>query len=286
MLIDQITPFVRFAAEQDLSHCWSGDGKELIGYDHRIYYVLSGRGYIKIDGVRYELRPDTFLMWRAGTTYSYFSYDNEPLICATCNFDFTNVATDLRIPIPPDRVKDFKRENLIHESVYFSDHRSFNDTIFIENASNIKRLMLKLVESYNTKLKFYILQCNNILQEILLSVAYKTDENIFSKNNELALSILDYIRLNYKNSPTNEEIGAKFGYHPNYINSLIVKHTGMSLHQYMIDCKLSYAMQLLLSSNKTIAEIAEEINIPDPQYFSRLFKKHFKNPPSSFRLNK
>jgi len=286
MLIDQITPFVRFAAKQNMAHCWSGDGKELIGYDHRIYFVLSGKGSIKIAKKQYELLPDTFVMWRAGTQYCYSSDEKDPLICITCNFDFTQAGNHLRVPIPPERTRFFERDKMIPETPFFSDSNAFNDTVFIREAPFLKRLMITLNEEFNKKLKYYTLQCNNILQDILLKVAYHTDSDTSSKNNELALSILDYIRLNYKDSPTNEDIGKKFGYHPNYINSLIVKYTGMSLHQYMIDCKLNNAMQLLLSSNMTIAEIADEVNIPDTQYFSRLFKKHFHSPPSSFRLNK
>ena len=88
---------------------------------------------------------------------------------------------------------------------------------------------------------------------------------------------MDYIRLNFRENLTNEDIGKVFGYHPNYVNALLVKHTKMSLHQYVIDCKLNSAVQQLLTTDKSISEIADEINIPDTQYFARLFKKPFEH---------
>ena len=285
MLIDQITPFVRFSAKQDLSHVYVGKEKKVAGYDHRIYFCVEGKGEVVVDGRTYELLPNTLVMWRAGTPYYYHSTAYDPFICITCNFDFTAVANDLRIPIPPATIASFDRTQMMPENIYFSDHKAFNDVVYIKDASFVNRLMVNLEEEYSKKLKFYVLKCNNILQQVLLSIAYHTDSDISNKNNELAFKILDYIRLNFRENLTNEDIGKVFGYHPNYINSLIVKNTGMSLHHYLLDCKLSYAMQLLLSSNKTISEIAEEIGIGDTQYFSRLFKKHYKSPPSSFRVN-
>lgn len=285
MLFDQITPFVRFTAQQNMAYCWINDGKDIVGYDHRFYYVLSGEGTLTVDGKDYRLHPDSFIMWRAGVPYSYCLDEKNPLVCITCNFDFTAAANTLRTPVPPSKAKEFNPEKIIEKHIVFSDVYAFNDTVFIEEAAYIRRLVINLADAYSKKQKFYVLKCNNVLQEILFNIAYQTDL-VLSRNSELVLAILDYVHKNFRSNPTNEDIGAIFGYHPNYINSLIVKHTKISLHRYVIECKLSHAMQLLLTSNQSISEIASAINMPDPQYFSKLFKKYYKKSPSAFRLNK
>ncbi len=285
MLLDQITPFVRFAAEQNITNCWINDGNEIVGYDHRIYFVLSGDGVIRIGGKDYPLQPNSFVMWRAGVPYAYKANTQTPLVCITCNFDFTATANTKRTPIPPCRVKAFNRSKITEESVNFSDLRAFNGTVFIPAAPNVRSVMSNLAESYAKKEPFFTLKCNTLLQDVLYQAANLTNSGL-KKNNSLVLAILDYVRLNFRSNPTNEEIGAKFGYHPNYINALVVKHTKTSLHRFVIDCKLSHAMQLLLTTDMSISEIANEINIPDPQYFSRLFKKYYKKAPSAFRVNK
>ena len=285
MLFDQITPFVRFTAEQDLSNCWRNDGKELVGYDHRIYFVLKGHGFLNVGDNRYSLEPNTFIMWRAGTPYSYFTQKEDAMICITCNFDFTTVSFDKRTPIAPSLRKEFNPKLLLEEKIFFSDYPPLNDVVFLPNFPTIRPLMVKLEETYSKKQKFYSLRCNNILQEIMIRLAYQTDE-VLSGSNELVSDILDYIREHFRETPTNEEIGAKFGYHPNYVNALLVKHTGMSLHKQVLDAKLTFAVQQLLTSSRSIKEIADEINIPDTQYFSRLFKKYYQKSPTQFRLNK
>jgi len=285
MLFDEITPFVRFAAEQNLSNCWSNGGRKIVGYDHRIYYVLKGHGSLNVGNTSYFLQPDTFILWRAGTPYSYFTQKDDPLICVTCNFDFTMQSSDQRTPIAPSYAEEFETSEILEEKIQFSDYPPFNDTVFLQNISSIRPLMLKLKETYSDKQKFYSLRCNNILQEILIKLVYQTDE-VRSRSNELVANILDYIRAHFRDTPTNEEVGATFGYHPNYINSLLVKHTKMSLHKHVLDAKLNYAVQQLLTTDKSIKEIADEINIPDTQYFSRLFKKYYQKAPTQFRLNK
>ncbi|MBR1868403.1 MAG: helix-turn-helix transcriptional regulator [Clostridia bacterium] len=285
MLFDKITPFVRFAAKQNMSNCWFNDGKEIVGFDQRIYFVLSGHGSVKIGDEVYDLSPDTFVMWRAGTPYRYVSEKKNPLICVTCNFDFTFRSSDAVTPVAPSLVKEFDKSGLLEENVRFSDAESLNGTVFLPNASDLRPLMLELEESYSLKRKFSSLKCNNIIQEILLKVAYRT-ENDLSKNNELVSAVTDYLREHFRDNPTNKEIGAKFGYHPNYINSLLIKHTEMTIHKYLLYCKMTYAVQQLLTSDKNVSEIANEINIPDTQYFARLFKKYYKKSPSQFRFNK
>ena len=285
MLLDQITPFVRFTAEQNITNCWINDGNEIVGYDHRIYFVLNGNGIIRIGGKDYPLQPNSFVMWRAGVPYAYKATADTPLVCITCNFDFTSAANNKHTPIPPCLVKNFNKNKVTEESVLFSDLLAFNETIFLPVATNVRSVMLSLAETYAKKERFFTLKCNALLLDVLYQAAILIDRGS-KKNNSLVLAILDYVRLNFRTNPTNEDIAAMFGYHPNYINALVVKHTKTSLHRYVIDCKLSHAMQLLLTTNMSINEIANDINIPDAQYFSRLFKKYYKKAPSAFRVNK
>ena len=168
MLFDKITPFVRFVAEQNMSNSWVNDGKEIVGYDHRIYYVLQGHGSIQIGKEHYDLQPDTFIMWRSGIPYRYLSEKANAMICITCNFDFTSNFYHLRTPIAPSRPKEFNKDGILEKDIRFTDHEPFNKTVFLPNSPNIRALMVKLEETYTKKQKFYSLRCNNVLQEILI----------------------------------------------------------------------------------------------------------------------
>lgn len=59
--------------------------------------------------------------------------------------------------------------------------------------------------------------------------------------------------------------------------------TGLSVGRYIHSIRLKEAMQRILHTNLTIAEIAYQTGFSDPAYFTRLFTKMYQHPPSSFR---
>jgi AraC-like DNA-binding protein len=85
--------------------------------------------------------------------------------------------------------------------------------------------------------------------------------------------IIRYIQEHYSSPITNLDIGQHFNFHPIYINRLMVKHTGTALHQYLINYRISVALNLLQTTSKSVAEIAYSVGFRDTNYFSKCFKK-------------
>ena len=54
-------------------------------------------------------------------------------------------------------------------------------------------------------------------------------------------------------------------------------------HQFIIRQRLQRACLLLATGSQTIQEIAMEVGITDPLYFSKLFKQHFNVSPRAYR---
>ncbi len=277
MNIEWITPFVRFSGDLTVT-----DGrKDMCSYDMRFYFCVNGSGTVTVDGEVYSMNANTFLMWRPGNVYTYTSEDT--MQCITCNFDYTNRSRHLTIPVPPDHISEYKSDAVIGRPVIFDDHAAFNGVVYLPDAPNLLNLIVSLRDEYNKKLKYYRIKTNALLSEILLEVLRLGSNEFYGKTDGLMNEILNFIQDNFKENLTNEQISNRFGYHPNYINALIVKHTGLSLHQYLLNCKMSKAMELLMSSGLGIKEISDLVGIEDPRYFSRLFKKWYKKPPSAFR---
>lgn len=73
----------------------------------------------------------------------------------------------------------------------------------------------------------------------------------------------------------------KVGYH--WLRRAFKQQTGLSLHQYRLQVRISNAKRLLLNTDKTIEEIAAASGFENPYYFSHLFKSKVGDPPSSWR---
>lgn len=71
--------------------------------------------------------------------------------------------------------------------------------------------------------------------------------------------------------------------HPVYLSKLYKSETGESLGDYIIRMRMEKAVYMLKSTNKKIYEITTELGYQNPQYFSKIFKKHYGCTPNEFR---
>ncbi len=104
------------------------------------------------------------------------------------------------------------------------------------------------------------------------------EEEVEKKNEKVFYggmgNICDFINHNYKNSEINlTYVANKFGFNPSYLSRRFKEETGMSFVDYVTKCRMDKALELL--HNKTAMYItAKEVGIPDPNYFSKCFKKY------------
>ena len=71
-----------------------------------------------------------------------------------------------------------------------------------------------------------------------------------------------------------------------YVRKLFKKETGATPHEYLTDCRMQLARELISSgignrySNYSVGQIAEACGFSEPLYFSRVFKKYYGFSPS------
>ncbi|OAB45788.1 response regulator [Paenibacillus antarcticus] len=78
-------------------------------------------------------------------------------------------------------------------------------------------------------------------------------------------------------------IADKVFLHPVYLSKIYKSETGESLSDYMIRKRMERALYLLKNSNMKIYEITSELGYQNPQYFSKMFKKHYGVTPHEYR---
>ena len=74
-----------------------------------------------------------------------------------------------------------------------------------------------------------------------------------------------------------------FGFHKNYISTMIKEYTGMPLHRYLNRVRISHALDMLNDGDIPIGEIARLCGFCDIYYFSRYFKSAVGVSPSEYR---
>jgi len=71
---------------------------------------------------------------------------------------------------------------------------------------------------------------------------------------------------------------------PNYLNESVKRETGKPVSYWIYDKLLLESKRRLMQSEKSVAEIATELNFPDATHFSRFFKRYAGTSPKAFRL--
>ena len=87
-------------------------------------------------------------------------------------------------------------------------------------------------------------------------------------------NIVNYLKNNYKDSTINlASVAQQFGFNSCYLSRKFKKEMGVSFVEYLMKCRMEQAIELK-KNNLKMFETANEVGIPDPNYFGRCFKKY------------
>ena len=90
---------------------------------------------------------------------------------------------------------------------------------------------------------------------------------------QLYHDIRDYIHHHATQNQRIGQISDYFGYSQKYLTSFFHKHSGCSIKQYVLQCKMEIAKAELTDSNHTVSQVAYNIGFRDVHNFSNAFKK-------------
>ena len=175
-----------------------------------------------------------------------------------------------------------------YHCAYCKDH-----TINLEKSLEIQDLIARFIsehikEEYGYKL-YLMTVLNLLLYKIIKNFPYmikkkhKNDnQNNIVYQNRLK-RILDYIKENYQERITLQELSEQFSLHPNYLSRYFSEYLGISFKKYLDYYRLQKSMQILTKEKITIGEVAMTSGFADIRSYNSLFKKQFGINPSEWR---
>ncbi len=91
------------------------------------------------------------------------------------------------------------------------------------------------------------------------------------------------IREHYAENLSLREMSRKYYINNAYLGQMFKKKYGVSFKDYLTDYRIKEAARLLLSTDKKIISIAEEVGYRDSDYFVQKFIERMGCTPSSYR---
>ncbi|SCZ08358.1 two-component system, response regulator YesN [Paenibacillus polysaccharolyticus] len=111
---------------------------------------------------------------------------------------------------------------------------------------------------------------------------------IKAKRQAKEVNLIDQVKAYLEEQMSNAEVGlsstaAAFYVSPGHLGRLMKKETGQTFVEYLTQLRMKKAESLLKQTDLKGYEIGEQVGIPDPQYFSVLFKKQFGRSMNEYR---
>jgi len=282
MIFQKEEPFVRQAlhARLDIQKAKKDLFQLLQTRDSRLFYILSAKGEIYINGISYLLRPDTLLLFKAGTPYEWrVEYADYYAV----NFDFDQSFSHIEQTFHPFRTHVFQ-EDMVFDCGTIEDYTPFNKPIVLYKSIALKHQIHTIVtesamrDHWNRPILAAMLKL--VLLEILRAQDNKAkDMEPVHKIKE----IIGYIQDHYMQPLTNAKIAEIFGYNPTYLGRIFKAQTGTTLHEFIAELRLNAAMGLLCDTALPIGQICKQVGIPDNYHFSKYFKEKVGKTPSQYR---
>lgn len=118
--------------------------------------------------------------------------------------------------------------------------------------------------------------------DIFIDTVYES-RNI--KNSRLLSDALSYIRENYHNNLSLDNVAQQVFISPYYLSHLFKEELGITFVEYLTRVRLEEAKKLLKEPNLSIEAVASEVGYDDASYFSKVFKKNMGISPNQYRKN-
>lgn len=266
-------------------------------------YAVNGEEYVIDNSFAYPLRTDTtaFLLVLKGELNiqidftSYTVKSNEMIVIPTrCIYRTSGVseATQLMGIVFTD---DFGRKNIQNiNDINTVNFFFIKKTPFIQlKQQNYKTFQLLLEELVKLKDSETIFKKEKIFfyfNLIVLEIMdfYRSGEKLEMESKtvrkkEIVEQLLQLLNIHSSQERNVEFYAEKLSVTSGYLTKVVKEVSGMTTHEIIEESVMIEARNLLIKTNLSIAEIANQLNFSDQSFFGKFFKKKMKMSPKNFR---
>lgn len=234
-----------------------------------IIFIVDGQGYIITENGRREVKQGDIVIYNPGTLHSEESSETEPLeikFMALERLEITDLPKNHLLPPEYDFIYSAGNYTALFTGEFEKIIAEFEslDTFYVEIAESIARTMI-----------MYLFRIIN---------HHEDASQLFGNNKHLELA-LQYIKENYRNELSLEDIATNCYLNKYYLSHLFTRMQGMSIGKYIQQLRITEAKRRLRETTDSVSLIAKSVGYNDTGHFCRTFKKETYFTPLQYRKN-
>jgi AraC-like DNA-binding protein/mannose-6-phosphate isomerase-like protein (cupin superfamily) len=231
---------------------------------HILIYCLEGRGDVTIKKNSYSIEAGDFFIVPAKTAHTYAADENVPWTIYWIHFK--------------GRTADAVTE-LIEQK--YNGHKGFKQ-YNEKTIQHFNEMYSQLERGYSMDHLVYANMClvHFFATFLYTNVYLDTERSLYKDIQDVAI---DFLSKNLHKALTLSEMAATVNLSAPHFSYVFKKKTGFSPIEYFNHLKVQKACQYLLFTSLRVKEIAYELGIEDPFYFSRMFTRIMGSSPNEYR---
>ena len=278
--LDKILPVLE---KEKIVMKWNERMRSVAEHDHsflELTYIFSGEVEHTLNGQITHLVPGDYLIVDHGSIHSYKTLSKDGYDNLDCLF---------RPELLDPSLKGFStlRSVLEHYLLHFNIQALTQNParmVFHDENGRIKEILCRMDEEAREKEAGYteLLRCY-LIEILLLTMRKLDDAQALATGQDISAFLSLYVAEHYMEELTLCDLAARLNYSLPYVSKRFKEDTGVNFVRYLQNYRVMQGCRLLVSSDRTLSEIAEMVGYHDVKFFSGLIKRETGLSPSEYR---
>ena len=176
---------------------------------------------------------------------------------------------------------------IVNEGELFNSLSSLPNYIEMRDTSEIRKIFVDLCECHENGIPEQEILIQSLVLKLVYLLKRQESQQIAaympkSSNREAIERTISYIRENPTADLCLNTLSKKVKFSPIYFHKVFKASTGKTLREYVEEQRMKKAIDMLISTNMTLTQIAYECGFSSQSYFSFAFKKKMNQTPREY----
>ena len=230
---------------------------------YNLHLIYSGKGYIYLEGKKYTLHKGTGFLYGKAVKQEYWSDELEPWDIFWTHFEAQTVVDAL--------------QSMLRGNVWLFAFSRYDRAVALSQELVHKGQYYKAEEEVKIAAILY-----ELVMELLCH-SRPVDLPLTPNKYEAIWRVTDYIKEHCEEPLDLADMAAIAGYSLYHFSRLFHQITGKTPSQFLLECRIISAKQLLTCTDLSISDISYKVGFNQCSYFIRKFREYENITPEKFR---